>query len=462
MQVSDPLAGTWTAYVVGWNSVPYGGWNGPVQFEASVAHYVPFGTVTPSTLILPPGATRPVTLSVATPATPGDVAGSLVLSTPGQPAQTAPVTLRTLVPRGRTSFSATLTGAEGSRGSEAYEAATTYYQVDVPPSAKALNVNVSLRDDPDDQFFVFLIDPSGQSQAYQSNGVLAPGTDGTLGYTGSLGAGAHTITPAPGRWTIVVDFEPAISGKEFAEPYTVAVDQTPTPASAPGLPRGQKLPAEQTSVVNVRVTNTGAGPEAYFVDARLSTLAQYNPLPWNVDQFDDVFYLVPSRSSSLTVTWSSLDGTPLQMELTRTAIRPSPRAPAPQKASPPTGAPLMSGLWATAATRIGPYHEPIAPGTANLDAVLTTQAFDTSVVSPTTGDPWLWAVGLDFDAPIGAVVAQPGQTVTIPVQITPNAPAGTVITGTLDIDDESPVDLLGGFEPLANTVATLPYSYTVG
>ena len=137
VQVSDPLAGTWTAYVVGWNSVPYGGWNGPVQFEASVAHYVPFGTVTPSTLVLPPGANHSVTLSVTTPATPGDVAGSLVLSTPGQPAQTAPVTLRTLLPRGRTSFSGTLTGAEGSRGGEAYEAATTYYQVDVPPSAKA-------------------------------------------------------------------------------------------------------------------------------------------------------------------------------------------------------------------------------------------------------------------------------------------------------------------------------------
>ena len=260
----------------------------------------------------------------------------------------------------------------------------------------------------------------------------------------------------------MVDFEPAISGKEFAEQYTVAVDQTPTPASAPGLPHGQTLSAGTTSVVNVRVTNTGAGPEAYFLDARLSTLAQYNPQPWNVDQFGDIFYLVPSRSSSLTVTWSSLDGTPLQMELDANGDPDLASRAGTTESLTATGAPLMSGLWTTTATRIGPYHEPITPGTASLDAVLTTQAFDTSVVSPATGDPWLWAVGLDFDAPIGAVVAQPGQTVTIPVQITPNAPAGTVITGTLDIDDESPVDLLGGFEPIANTVATLPYSYTVG
>ena len=260
----------------------------------------------------------------------------------------------------------------------------------------------------------------------------------------------------------MIDFEPAISGKEFAEQYTVAVDQTPTPASAPGLPHGQTLSAGTTSVVNVRVTNTGAGPEAYFVDARLSTLAQYTPQPWNVDQFSDIFYLVPSRSSSLTVTWSSLDGTPLQMELDANGDPDLASQAGTTESLTATGAPLMSGLWTTTATRIGPYHEPITPGTAYLDAVLTTQAFDTSVVSPTTGDPWLWAVGLDFDAPIGAVVAQPGQTVTIPVQITPNAPAGTVITGTLDIDDESPVDLLGGFEPNANTVATLPYSYTVG
>jgi hypothetical protein len=462
VQVSDPLAGTWTAYVVGWNSVPYGGWNGPVQFEASVAHYVPFGTVTPSTLTIPAGQTRSVTLSVTTPATPGDVAGSLVLSTLGQPAQTAPVTLRTLVARSRTSFSTTLTGAEGSRGGEAYEAATTYYQVDVPPSAKALNVNVSLHDDPDDQFYVFLIDPSGQSQAFQSNGVLAPGVDGTLGYTGSLGAGAHTVTPAPGRWTIVVDFEPAISGKEFAEQYTVAVDEIPTPVTAPGLPRGQKLPAGKTSVVNVRVTNNGAGPEAYFLDARLSTLAEYSPLPWSVDQFSVVSFLVPSRSTALTVTWSNLDGTtPLQMELAASGDPDLASGAGVTESLTATGAPLMSGLWATDAWLIGPFHDPVAPGTASLDAVLTTQAFDTSVSAPTTGDPWLWSVGLDFDAPIGAVVAQPGQTISIPVQITPNAPAGTVITGTLDIDDESPVDLLGGFEPNANTVATMPYSYTV-
>jgi hypothetical protein len=462
VQVTDPLAGTWTAYVVGWNSVPYGGWNGAVQFEASVAHYTTFGTVTPGTLILPPGATRSVTLSVATPATPGDVAGSLVLSTPDQPAQTAPVTIRTLVPAGRTSFSATLTGAEGSRGSEAFEAATTYYQLNVPKSANALNVDVTLRDDPDNQFYVYLIDPSGQSQAFQSNGVLAPAEDGNLGYTGSPGAGAHTINPAPGRWTIVVEFEPAISGKEFAEPYTVAVDETPALVSAPGLPHGHSLPAGQTSVVNLRITNSGAGPEAYFVDARLSATMQYSPTPWSADQFGDILYLLPSRSSALTVTVSSLDGTtPIQVELNALGDPEYASGAGVTESLTATGTPLTSGLWGTSGTLIGPYHQPAPPDAVSIDAAVTTQAFDTSVSSPATGDPWLWAIGLDFDAPIGAVVAQPGQTVTIPVQITPDAPSGTVVAGTLDIDDESPVDLLGGFQPIANTVATLPYSYTV-
>lgn len=462
VQVSDPLAGTWTAYVVGWSGT-VGGWQGAVQFEASVARYLPFGIVTPATLTIPAGATRPVTLAVATPSRPGDVAGSLVLATQGQPAQTVPVTVRTLIPTGHASFPATVTGSEGSPRGESYQGATSYYQVDVPRSTPALNVDVRLRDDPDDQFYVYLIDPSGQSQAFQSNGVLAPDKDGNLTYTSSLGAGAHTINPAPGRWTIVVEFEPAVSGKEFAEPYTVAVNQTPITVSAPGLPRGQTLRAGQTSTVNVRVTNTGAGPEAYFVDARLSATTQYSPTLWNIDQFGDLVFLLPSRSTAFTVTWSSLDGTtPLQAELDAGVDPEYASGAGVTESVTAAGSPLTSGLWETSAYLIGPYHEPITPGSASLDAVVTTRAFDTSVFSPATGDPWQWAVGLDFDAPIGAVVALPGQTVTIPVQITPNAPRGTVVTGTLDIDDESPVDLLGQFEPTANTVATVPYSYTVG
>ncbi len=67
---------------------------------------------------------------------------------------------------------------------------------------------------------------------------------------------------------------------------------------------------------------------------------------------------------------------------------------------------------------------------------------------------------------------QPGQTATIPVTITPTAAKGTVVTGTLYVDqlvvgstaalnaidfaDPAPT------EPNADELVGLPYQYTVG
>jgi hypothetical protein len=100
------------------------------------------------------------------------------------------------------------------------------------------------------------------------------------------------------------------------------------------------------------------------------------------------------------VTWSNLDGTtPLQMELDANGDPDLASQAGPTESLTATGTPLMFGLWTTTAWQIGPYHQPTAPGTASVDAVLTIQAFDTSVFSPATGDPWPWAVGLDLDAP---------------------------------------------------------------
>ncbi len=55
----------------------------------------------------------------------------------------------------------------------------------------------------------------------------------------------------------------------------------------------------------------------------------------------------------------------------------------------------------------------------------------------------------------------PGQTGKIPVTITPSAPSGTRVSGTLYIDDASQLGFQGyiGFD--GNDVAAIPYSYTV-
>ena len=458
-QVSDPLAGSWTAYIWGATSAE-GGTNGPVLFAASVAHYVGFGAARPASLTIPAGATRSVRLSVPTPRKPGDVGGSLVLTTGTGPARSVPITVRTLTHIGAR-FTGVLTGGNGDR--TGYEEFTAYYQLDVPSAEPALNALIRLRDDPEDQFFALLVDPSGQAQAMQSNGVIRPANDGTFPYVNSLGAALRVTRPAQGRWTLIIEFEPAVSGKELVEPYTVQFDDRVPVVKAPGLPHGATLAAGTTNVVNVRVRNTGPAPVAYFVDPRLTDYAQYD-LP--VLGFDGTYlaYAVPSRSTALTVTGTSVDGvTPVQIDL-------GPQAGDPYTVSEPgiapsltaTGDPLTAGFWATSAFQIGPYAQPPPQAFVFSDALVTTEAFDPAMGSPLTGDPWLWTVFPNAAPPFSPVVAQPGQTVTIPVQITPTAPVGTQVSGTLYVDDENDISLLGFFSPDANTVAAVPYSYTVG
>jgi hypothetical protein len=100
-------------------------------------------------------------------------------------------------------------------------------------------------------------------------------------------------------------------------------------------------------------------------------------------------------------------------------------------------------------------------GTASMTA--TTAAFDPAVSAP-TGDLWLGST--DADATFAPYVVQPGQSVTIPVTITPAGKAGTVVSGTLYVADSSmfsdvPLGGTGGV-PLGSDVAAFPYTYTIG
>ena len=134
------------------------------------------------------------------------------------------------------------------------------------------------------------------------------------------------------------------------------------------------------------------------------------------------------------------------------------------------GTPLASGLWAAAPSELGPT--PVgggAPGTTTFDVVALTKGFDPAVSSPAT-DLWQGSV-----AAVGAftlVTVQPGQTATIPVTITPSGRKGSVVSGTLYVDqlvvgstnvvndinfaDPAPT------EPNANELVGIPYEYKIG
>ena len=103
--------------------------------------------------------------------------------------------------------------------------------------------------------------------------------------------------------------------------------------------------------------------------------------------------------------------------------------------------------------RPGADREPV---TTTLTAV--TKAFDPAVTS-VTGDLWQSALGGPID--VSPIIVQPGHSATIPVFITPTGPAGTTVSGVLYLDDDSLFSSFGDLSPNANTVAAIPYSYTI-
>ena len=267
------LPALWTAYIWSRDSAD-GGTTGPVLFGASVANYVSFGTVSPPSLTIAPGATGAVTLTVQTPGTTGRHCriSRGHRPRPAQPALAIPVTLRSLVPTGPTTFTGVLTGGNGRAS---FTGVTEYYQFNLPAGDPEINASVTLANNPDNQIYVWLIDPSGQSQAFQSNGLVTEDSSGNLTYTNSLGANVHVINPAAGLWTMIITFAPTVSGTALSEPFQVSLDQTGAGRHDVEGCRRRSVPTHP-AVVDVHVVNTGTAPEAYFIDGRTDALAKYN------------------------------------------------------------------------------------------------------------------------------------------------------------------------------------------
>jgi len=464
-QVADPPSGVWTAYIWSRDSAS-GGTTGPVVFGASVANYQSFGFVYPSRLTVPPGATRSVTLFVPTPETPGDVAGSLVVDSPWQPGLAIPVTLRTLVPRGPTRFSGVLTGGNGRTS---FTGVTEYYQLNVRANTPELNAYVTLADNPNNQTYVWLIDPSGQAQAFQSNGVITEAGGGSLIYTNTLGTNVHVVNPVAGLWTLIITFAPTVSGTALSEPFTVNLDESPAQVTAWGVPRGNQIHADHPDTALIRVTNTGTGPEAYFVDGRTDALTQYSlatvdspdtTVPLNATENVPV-YVVPSETTAIEGTASTTGTEPIQFDMAAPTGDPDVvSGQGLSVAAEVTGSPVTAGEWDIAPDVVGPFGSSGAASSEPVDTTLTatTEAFDPAISSG-TGDLWQTAVGGGLT--VTPVVVEPGQSATIPVTIAPSGTAGTVVSGVLYLDDDSLWSLYGGPAIDADTVAAIPYSYRI-
>jgi len=468
-QVADPEAGTWTALI---EAIPSASTPSTItaQFEASTATWQSFGKLSKSSLKLAPGASGTFTLTAATPSQPGDQAGSiLVHSSAKSPAfasvTTIPVTLRALVPAPNpsTTFTGTLTGGNGRATSTGQ---TSYYQVQIPSGLSALNVQVSTANS-SNTFFAELVDPTtGEAASAAFNGLGSA-------LTPEDGAQLHVLKPAAGLWTLVIDFFNTVSGTAVSQPFTVTMNDTPVSASASGLPDSASttLTAGAPVTVDVKVTNNGTSPEAYFVDARLSgsvstPLAVQSTSTLTLPNLTGVVptYLVPSQTTALNSTVSSTK--PLFFDFTYNFGDPDVISDVGKTATASlSSTSIADGDWTITPFLEGPTGKKAAASvTATTSMTATTAPFDPTVSSP-TGDLWLGSVNASNT--FTPTVVNPGQSVTIPVTITPAGTSGTVVTGTLYLDDSSVVPNIVTFNDLSingpegSEVAAFPYSYTI-
>src|ERR1700722_14790690 len=129
VDVRNPAAGRWTGVIFGIDAAD-NGTNGTVPWRVATQRFVPFAGTTPF-LTLAPGQSKTAAIHVALPSSPGDSAGSIVVSSNRDEgaATSVAVTLRSEINLSTGgAFSGTLTGGNGRPNGEGQQ---DYYQFNV-------------------------------------------------------------------------------------------------------------------------------------------------------------------------------------------------------------------------------------------------------------------------------------------------------------------------------------------
>jgi hypothetical protein len=481
VQVANPQAGTWTAVFFsvwdGWNP-PETGTSGPIPYTASYWRYQSVGDVDPGIAIILPGQTQNVTLHLNTGSNPGDVGMSLVIGG----GMTLPVTLRTVVPTTSSAggtFTGVLTGGNGRAGAPAQENTWVF---NVPAGKKDLDASISLASNnpgglfPGDQFYGYLVDPSGEAVAYDTNYTF----DDSFNLNVTPYVQLYKANPAPGQWELTLQVANPVMGIAISTPFSGAVrfNQVSTSSNLPNSALST-ISASAGGLYTVTVHNTGVAPMMLSTDARLPTsttltLPDFLGAPATQAIPGDNTYYVPTETSSLS---ESLSATlPSSFDFSTYTGDPdvSPQTGGPGVTAsgadtlnptatyaPTTG--VASGLWFTAASAVGPFSGPQPAGTETTTFTATTKAFDPAV-SSSTGDNVESFTQYGEFGPIGGDVIQPGETDTIEVAINPTASVGTTVSGTLYITANTAGAFEGtltGANPFTSELTAIPYKYTV-
>jgi hypothetical protein len=90
---------------------------------------------------------------------------------------------------------------------------------------------------------------------------------------------------------------------------------------------------------------------------------------------------------------------------------------------------------------------------------VATKLFDSSVTSP-TGDVWLSS--FDSSNTFSPIVINPGHSAVVKVTITPAGAKGTVVKGTLYVDDlETNIPPPALSQESGDELAAIPYAYRI-
>ena len=488
VQVADPQPGAWTlAFFTVWDGEGPGvqGTSGPVPWTATLSRYERVGSVDPSELAIPAGATRTVTVHLPTGSNPGDTGFSLVVGG----GATIPVTLRTLVrvsPTSGGTFTGTRTGGDGRNAPSPFSppAQTNTYVFTVPAGESDLDASIALAANPPagllpgDELDAYLVDPNGEVVAFDSNYTLDSSDNPEVRPSVQL----YKASPQPGRYLLVLDWVQPLTGVATSVSFTGAIRFNLVSVLAP-LPDSASTDVSKTSgaTFDVTVRNSGVAPMLVSTDARLD-VSQTISLPDFIGQPAtqpirgalNVFF-VPTETSSISLTVTA--SVPVTFDYSF--------APGDPDVSPQTGGPgvtatgpgttssiaytpgtsVTPGPWNDAPAQLGPFGTGPAPDQPETTtATATTLGFDPTVSSP-TGD--LVEAFTTGGAAAGFLppVIDPGGSITIPVTIQPTASQiGDTLSGTLFIDGIAGATFAGTLAAapvFPSEIAAIPYRYTV-
>ncbi len=459
--VHNPAAGKWTEKILWDNGRNHfqealdapGTFRGAVSVQITGSNYQSAG-VNLQSKIIPAGGSAKFDFTVPLPKQAGDAPASLQFDSDLGTHVSVPLARRVLIPTtGNGRFTTTITGGVG-RGLN--QALTDF--LDVPRGQQDMTINLTAVD-PNTQLIFLLVSPSGQILSGDTNAVE---TAWNTGDGASTNASAMVVDkPTAGRWELTSILVSPSSGTAFKQVINGQVRFNTVSAKANGLPDSTKTKVSGPVQATVKVKNTSAAGEFFFVDPRLNTTTALTLPPIagdsNIDLPEDQastsppVYNVPTHTSELDQTFSSSvpaddylefgDGNPGGYLFAGTG-----------GVNKITADQLAFGTWFTDVGEVGPFPTTAPAGTASLSLSAQTQPFDSAVTS-STGDFWLTSVGGSAG---NAVFIPAGGSATIPVTITPSASAGTAVKGTLY------VDTWNNFAGQGSELAGIPYSYTVG